>query len=271
MRLFREVLTDGGVAVVNADSDYAEAVRKVCAERKTRVIEYGEKARHIRLEARRPLQNGQFVAVNIFGERYELELPLVGDFQASNALCALGLVIAADPDNRLLHMQGVHALERLQSVRGRLEYAASLPGGAAIYVDYAHTPDGLETMLKAVRPHAHGKLHVVFGCGGDRDRGKRPLMGGIAVRLADKVIVTDDNPRTEDAAFVRSEIMKGAPGATEIGGRRDAIRAAVKGLGPNDLLVVAGKGHEQGQIVGREVLPFDDVTEVRAAVAEMAK
>jgi len=270
MRLFREVLIDKGVAVINADSDHAEAVRKVCAERKLRVIDYGERAKDIKLETRKPLQSGQFVGVSILGERYEFELPLVGDFQASNALCALGLVIAEDPDNRLLHMQCVHALERLQSVRGRLEFAATLPNGAAVYVDFAHSPDGLETMLKAMRPHAHKKLHVVFGCGGDRDRGKRPMMGEIATRLADRVIVTDDNPRTEDPTFVRSEIMKGAPAALEVAGRAAAIRLAVRALGPNDVLVVAGKGHEQGQIVGKEVLPFDDVTEVKAAVAEVA-
>lgn len=271
MRLFREVLEADGVAVVNDDSDHAEAVRRVCAERKLRVIGYGEKGSDIRLEKRRPLADGQFMALSVFGERYELELPLVGDFQASNALCALGLIIAAEPGNRLLHMQGVYTLERLQPVRGRLELAGKHPNGAAIYVDYAHTPDGLETMLKALRPHAHKKLHVVFGCGGDRDRGKRPLMGEIAARLADTAIVTDDNPRTEDAALIRAEVMKGAKGAAEIAGRREAIRAAIRALGPEDILVIAGKGHEQGQIVGREILPFDDVAEARAAVLEQTK
>jgi UDP-N-acetylmuramoyl-L-alanyl-D-glutamate--2,6-diaminopimelate ligase len=273
-RLFGEMMDRDGVAVINADSDYAHRIREICQKRGIRTIEYGEKANDIRLARRKPLQDGQFIELHVFGERYELELPLVGDFQASNALCALGLVIAEDPADRGLHIQGVYALERLQSVRGRLEFAAKHPNGAAIYVDYAHSPDGLETMLKALRPHTHKNLHVVFGCGGDRDRGKRPMMGEIAMRLADKVIVTDDNPRTEDAAAVRSEIMKACADytkVTEIAGRRDAIRAAIDRLGPQDVLVIAGKGHEQGQIVGKEILPFDDVTEAKAAVLEVTK
>jgi UDP-N-acetylmuramoyl-L-alanyl-D-glutamate--2,6-diaminopimelate ligase len=264
-------LPEDGVAVVNMDVPLSSRVKSICAGRGIRVIEIGQKGRDIRLSHHKPLPTGQFIDISVFGERYELELPLVGTFQAENALMALALVLAEDPDNRLLHMQGVYALERLQSVRGRLEFAARLPNGATVYVDYAHTPDGLETMLAALRPHAPQKLHVVFGCGGDRDRGKRPMMGGIAMRLADKVIVTDDNPRTEDAAFVRGEIMQGCPGATEIAGRRDAIRAAVRGLEPDDVLVVAGKGHEQGQIVGKEILPFDDVTEAKNAVLEMTR
>lgn len=280
LRLFSEVLTEDGVAVVNRDMPYFDAVAEVCKKRGIRVIDFGTTAKDIRLVRQRPLPDGQFIELSLFGERYELELPLVGDFQVSNALCALGLVLAAEPDNRLLHIQAVYALERLQSVRGRLEFAAKHPKGASVYVDYAHTPDGLETMLKALRPHTAGKLHVVFGCGGDRDRGKRPMMGEIAVKLADAVIVTDDNPRTEDAGFVRSEIMKGCiaamaadarPAATEIAGRREAIRAAVRTLGPEDVLVIAGKGHEQGQIVGKEILPFDDVTEARNAVLEVMK
>ncbi len=271
LRLFSEVLMDGGVAVINSDMPDADALRAVCKKRGLRVIDFGVKARDIRLVKHKPLADGQFLELMVMGERYELELPLVGDFQASNALCALGLVIAADPDNRLLHMQSIYVLERLQSVRGRLEFAARHPNGASIYVDYAHTPDGLETMLKALRPHTSKQLHVVFGCGGDRDRGKRPMMGEVALRLADKVIVTDDNPRTEDAAAVRGEIMKGAAGATEIAGRREAIRAAIRHLKQGDVLVIAGKGHEQGQIVGTEILPFDDVSEVRVAVLEVSQ
>lgn len=271
MRLFREVMMEGGVAVINRDMPCFDTVANICKQRGIRVIDFGTTAKDICLSKQRPLLDGQFIEIFVFGERYELELPLVGDFQASNALCALGLVLAEDPDNRLLHMQGVYALERLQSVRGRLEFAAKHPKGASIYVDYAHTPDGLETMLKALRPHTPKRLHVVFGCGGDRDRGKRPMMGAIAARLADNVIVTDDNPRTEDAAAIRAEVMHGAAGATEISGRREAIRAAIRNLEHDDVLVIAGKGHEQGQIVGKEVLPFDDVTEARAAVLEVTK
>jgi UDP-N-acetylmuramoyl-L-alanyl-D-glutamate--2,6-diaminopimelate ligase len=264
-RLFSEVLTPDGVAVICMDTPYSRKLREICDARGLRVIEVGTNARDIRLNVQKPLPHGQYLDIDVMGQRYTLELPLVGDFQALNALTALGLVIAADPDNAALHMQGVHALERLQSVRGRLEYAASTQNGAAIYVDYAHTPDGLETMLHALRPHTTGKLHVVFGCGGDRDRGKRPMMGEIAARLADVAIVTDDNPRTEDAAFIRSEVMQGCPQAREIAGRREAIRFAVENLEAGDVLVIAGKGHEQGQIVGSEILPFDDVTEAKAA------
>lgn len=264
-RLFSEVLTPDGVAVICMDTPYSQKLRKICDARGLRVIEVGTNARDIRLNVQKPLPHGQYLDIDVMGQRYTLELPLVGDFQALNALTALGLVIAADPDNAALHMQGVHALERLQSVRGRLEYAASTQNGAAIYVDYAHTPDGLETMLHALRPHTTGKLHVVFGCGGDRDRGKRPMMGEIAARLADVAIVTDDNPRTEDAAFIRSEVMQGCPAAREIAGRREAIRFAVENLADGDVLVIAGKGHEQGQIVGSDILPFDDVTEAKAA------
>lgn len=270
-RLFTEVLAEDGIAVINADTPYSKEFRRLCEQRGIRVIDVGDNATDIRINARRPLPEGQFIDIHVMGERYELELPLVGAFQSANALLALGLVLAQDPDNRLLQMQGVYALERLEPVRGRLELAARHPSGAPIFVDYAHTPDGLETMLNAMRPHTAGRLHVVFGCGGDRDRGKRPMMGDIATRLADRVIVTDDNPRTEDATFVRNEIMKAAKGATEIAGRKAAIRYAIEDLEADDILVIAGKGHEQGQIVGREILPFDDVTEAKNAVLELTK
>jgi UDP-N-acetylmuramoyl-L-alanyl-D-glutamate--2,6-diaminopimelate ligase len=268
-RLFGEVLSSQGTAVICMDTPYSQQLRQICDARGIRVIEVGTAAKDIRLNAQEPLPHGQFLDIDVMGQRYTLELPLVGDFQAMNALTALGLVIAAAPGNAALHMQGVHAMEHLHSVRGRLEFAARIKNGAAIYVDYAHTPDGLETMLKSVRPHTTGKLHVVFGCGGDRDRGKRPMMGEIAARLADIAIVTDDNPRTEDAAFIRSEVMQGCPQAREIAGRRDAIRLAIQDLAAGDVLVIAGKGHEQGQIVGSEILPFDDVTEAKTAAEKL--
>jgi UDP-N-acetylmuramoyl-L-alanyl-D-glutamate--2,6-diaminopimelate ligase len=273
-RLFTDILPEGGVAVINADSDHGPALKALCEDHKIRVLDYGRGAAHLRLAGQTPLPHGQKLALEVMGARHAVDLPLVGDFQAMNALCALGLVLAQDPDNKGLQAKAVQALGGLQSVRGRLEFAARTPKGGAVYVDYAHTPDGLETMLKALRPHTPGRLHVVFGCGGDRDRGKRPMMGDIAMRFADSVIVTDDNPRTEDAAFVRSEIMTGCKAAPqqaqlrEIGGRRAAIRAAVRALGAQDVLVIAGKGHEQGQIVGKEVLPFDDVAEAKMAVLE---
>jgi UDP-N-acetylmuramoyl-L-alanyl-D-glutamate--2,6-diaminopimelate ligase len=193
-----------------------------------------------------------------------VELPLLGDFQASNGLVAAALVIGlgGEPDKVFA------ALEKLKGAPGRLQKVAWAAAGASIYVDYAHTPDSLEKVLSAVRPHVAGKLHVVFGCGGDRDQGKRPLMGAVAARLADHVIITDDNPRSEDAAAIRSQVLAGAPGAREIANRGDAIRAAVASLGKGDILVIAGKGHETGQVVGTEVRPFSDTYEaIRSALS----
>jgi UDP-N-acetylmuramoyl-L-alanyl-D-glutamate--2,6-diaminopimelate ligase len=157
-------------------------------------------------------------------------------------------------------------LPRLKGVRGRMELAARLPNGAAAYVDYAHTPDALERLLSALRPHTAGKLHIVLGAGGDRDRGKRPLMGEVADRLADRITVTDDNPRGEDAPSIRASVLSGAPGAREIGDRAGAIEAALNDLGPGDVLVVAGKGHEQGQTISGVVYPFDDISVIRGLV-----
>jgi UDP-N-acetylmuramoyl-L-alanyl-D-glutamate--2,6-diaminopimelate ligase len=191
------------------------------------------------------------------GRQVAVFLHLPGRFQADNALIAAALAEG-------LGLSGVlDRLPLLRGVRGRMELAARLPNGAAAYVDYAHTPDALERLLMALRPHTSGRLHVVFGAGGDRDRGKRPLMGQAAVRLADRVIVTDDNPRSEDAALIRADILAACPDALQIGDRAKAIEAALNGLARGDVLVVAGKGHEQGQIVGADVLPFDDVAVIR--------
>ncbi len=192
-----------------------------------------------------------------------MKLPLAGDFQASNALVAAGLAIGlGDPAEKVLA-----ALAHLKGAAGRLEKVAYAKSGAAIYVDYAHTPDALETVLKAIRQHVKNRLHVVFGCGGDRDKGKRPLMGAAAMRFADDMIVTDDNPRSEDPAVIRSEVLAGAPGAREIGDRAQAIHDAIASLAVGDILVIAGKGHEAGQIVGKEIRPFLDKDEaVKAAL-----
>ena len=190
------------------------------------------------------------------GVRHEFLLPLPGRFQADNALLAAGLAIVAGTTDAL------DRLATLRGVRGRMELAANLPNGAAVYVDYAHTPDALDRLLAALRPHTAGRLHMVFGAGGDRDPGKRPLMGA-AARVADRAIVTDDNPRSEDPAAIRRAILAALPGAIEIGDRAAAIAAAMNGLAPGDVLVVAGKGHEQGQTVGTTVLPFDDASIVR--------
>jgi UDP-N-acetylmuramoyl-L-alanyl-D-glutamate--2,6-diaminopimelate ligase len=180
----------------------------------------------------------------------------------SNALVAAGLVLSTGGDEKLV----MHALQSLKGARGRLELVGRTSAGAAVFVDYAHKPDALENALASLRPYTRGRLHVVFGCGGDRDRAKRPIMGEIATRLADSVFVTDDNPRTEDPAAIRAAIMAAAPGAIEIGSRAEAIRTAVGALKEGDVLVVAGKGHEEGQKIGKQVLPFSDHEAVKAAI-----
>ena len=195
---------------------------------------------------------------------HKIDLPLAGSFQASNALVAAGLAIGLGDEVKRVFA----ALERIAGAPGRLERVAMTANGASIYVDYAHTPDALETVLVAIRPHVVGKLHVVFGCGGDRDKGKRPLMGAAAAKFADDVIVTDDNPRSENPNQIRKEILAGCPGAQEIGDRAEAIRAGSGGAETGDVLVIAGKGHETGQIVGPETRPFSDRDEaIKAAAA----
>ena len=190
-------------------------------------------------------------------------MPLIGTFQAENVLAALALATTCDADLDC----AIADLPRLRGVPGRMEYVGTSPGGGAVYVDYSHKPGALETVLEALRPHTENELWVVFGCGGDRDRGKRPQMGAIATRLAEHVIITDDNPRSEDPAAIRREILAAAPQAREIGDRGEAIAEAVAGLRPGDVLVIAGKGHERGQTVGGQTLPFDDRDVARAAVA----
>ncbi|MBI4967590.1 MAG: UDP-N-acetylmuramoyl-L-alanyl-D-glutamate--2,6-diaminopimelate ligase [Rhodospirillales bacterium] len=263
-RLFTEVLAPGAVAVLNADSPEFERLAADCRSRHHHVIDYGRNALALRLVEAAPDGQDQTLTIEILGRRRHIRLPLVGGFQAMNALAALGLAIATGAKDE----DALVVLAQLSGVPGRLQGAALRANGAAIYVDYAHTPDALETVLTALRPHAPGRLVVLFGCGGDRDPGKRPMMGAIAKRLADRVIVTDDNPRSEDPAAIRRQILAACPQAIEIGSRADAISQAVADLKAGDLLLVAGKGHEQGQIVGDRVLPFDDVREARRAVAE---
>jgi UDP-N-acetylmuramoyl-L-alanyl-D-glutamate--2,6-diaminopimelate ligase len=197
--------------------------------------------------------------LDILGRRHAIRLPLVGAFQAMNALAALGLAIATG----IPADAAVAALERLHGVRGRVERVAVLANGAPVFVDYAHTPDGLDKVLTALRPHAARRLVCVFGAGGDRDPTKRPLMGRVVARLADRAVVTDDNPRGEDPAAIRRAILAACPGAVEIGDRRRAIEVAIGGLSAGDLLVIAGKGHEQGQTIAGVVHPFDDAAVVR--------
>ena len=266
LRLFTDLLRDGGLAVINADVPEAEAIKAAVAERDVTVLSYGQAGHALRLIERTPSSDGQALTLDVLGERHSVQLPLAGTFQASNVMAALGLAIAtgAAPGAALA------ALPHLAGVHGRMELVARTPNGAAVYVDYAHTPDALETVLTALRPHTKGRLFVVFGCGGDRDPGKRPLMGDAAQRLADVAIVTDDNPRNEDPAAIRQQALAAAPDAREIGNREDAIAQAVEELGPGDLLVIAGKGHETGQTVGGEVLPFDDRAVAQAAVAALS-
>jgi UDP-N-acetylmuramoyl-L-alanyl-D-glutamate--2,6-diaminopimelate ligase len=255
LRLFETLLPRGGTAVLNADSDAFGAFAAAAVLAGQTVLSVGQNGQGLRLQERTLLPDGQRLRLRCGEAGYEIMLPLAGAFQASNALVAAGLCIAAGGAPEAV----LEALEHIEGAPGRLQRVGARPGGGEAYVDYAHTPDGLQTVLTALRPHARGRLIVVFGAGGDRDRGKRPLMGQAASRLADVVIVTDDNPRSEVPASIRAEILKAAPGAREIADRREAIREACLLLGDGDVLVVAGKGHEQGQIVGDVVHPFDDV------------
>ena len=263
LRLFAEVVRDGGAVVVWADDPNADRVIDLARARNLRLISVGEHGETLRLTAREPTLLGQGLTIHADGRDHKVTLPLIGAYQAANALTAAGLVIATGGDVAAT----IAALGRLSPVRGRLERAVITRTGAPVYVDYAHTPDALDAAIAALKPHVTGRLIVVFGAGGDRDAGKRELMGKSAAAGVDVVIVTDDNPRSEDPAAIRAEVLSGAPGATEIGDRRAAIAAAVEMAGAQDIVLVAGKGHEQGQIVGDLVLPFDDVTVARECAA----
>jgi UDP-N-acetylmuramoyl-L-alanyl-D-glutamate--2,6-diaminopimelate ligase len=259
-RLFTALLMPGGYAVLNGDSAEFSRLDGLCRNGGHPVISYGvDPAADLRLVAREPRGERQFLVLEVFGRRHELVLLLAGEFQAMNALAALGLVVATGG----AVAAATAALTGLTGVPGRLQFVAGHEGGAAIVVDYAHTPDALATVLTALRPHARSRLAVLFGCGGDRDAGKRPLMGEVATRLADRVYVTDDNPRTEPPAAIRRAILEAAPNAIEIGDRREAIATAIAELAAGDLLVIAGKGHETGQIIGTETYPFDDAAIAR--------
>lgn len=264
-RLFSDLLEADGAAVLNADTPEFAALSGICSDHGQRVIGYGLAGREITVRAVEPAAHGQRLSLSVLGRDSDIELPLVGRFQAWNVLCALGMVIGSGSDRDA----ALEAISGLEGVPGRLQHVATTAGGVPVFVDYAHTPDALETVLRALRPHAESRLVCVFGCGGDRDRGKRPVMGELAGRLADRAIVTDDNPRTEAPASIRAEVLTGSARLEEIGDRRAAIRAAVAELRSGDVLVVAGKGHEQGQIIGTEIRPFDDAAEVRTAVAEL--
>jgi UDP-N-acetylmuramoyl-L-alanyl-D-glutamate--2,6-diaminopimelate ligase len=263
MMLFEQLLPRGAPVVINADMPEADLINRRCTAKGLVPFTVGEKGTHIRILHSQQTDNGQMLRLAMADGEHDVPLPLVGDFQASNAVVAAGLVIVTGGELALVR----HALASLKGATGRLELVAKTADGASVYVDYAHTPDAIETALKALRPSVAGKLHVVFGCGGDRDKGKRPLMAAAADRFADVVIVTDDNPRTEDAAIIRRETLTGAPRALEVADRAEAIATAVAKLAVGDVLLVAGKGHELGQIVGHVTKPFSDHDAVRAAVA----
>ena len=263
LRLFSELTPRGAPAVINADSPERDAFESGARKAGLDIVSVGWRGEDLKIRELMPRPTGQRMFLTWRGEEVELDLPLIGEFQALNALCAAGLALATGTPLQSV----VRGLEGLKPVKGRLEFVGETKAGAGVFVDYAHTPDGLDVLLRAARPHTAGRLVVVFGCGGDRDRTKRPIMGQIAARQADDVIVTDDNPRTENADAIRQAVLAGCPGARDIGDRRRAILTAVSELRAGDTLLIAGKGHETGQIVGRVVLPFSDQDTAREGLS----
>jgi UDP-N-acetylmuramoyl-L-alanyl-D-glutamate--2,6-diaminopimelate ligase len=263
MRLFDEVIQANGTAVVwTGDAKSAEVIERA-QRRGLKLLTVGPDAEDIRLVSRQSTPLGQQLVLGHAGKEYKFSLPLIGAYQMNNVLTAAGLALATGAD----WATTLAGMGRVSPVRGRLERAVISRGGAPVYIDYAHTPDAVEAAIEALRPHVEGRLITVLGAGGDRDEGKRPEMGAVAARLSDVVIVTDDNPRSEEPAAIRSAVLAGAPHATDIGDRREAIAAAIAMAKAGDIVLVAGKGHEQGQIIGDKVLPFDDVTVARECAA----
>ena len=263
LRLFQALLPAGAPAVVNVDAPRAEDVAAVARRRGLPLITVGETGETLRLANLKRDGFAQALSLVHDGAVYDVKLPLVGTYQVANALVAAGLALAVGEDPNVV----IPALAQLAGVKGRLEIVGERNGGLAV-VDYAHKPEALEAALDGLRPFVSGKLICVFGCGGDRDRGKRPIMGAISAERADVTIVTDDNPRTEEPASIRAEILVAAPGAIEIGDRAEAIDAAVTMMQPGDVVLVAGKGHETGQIVGNTVRPFSDHDCLRQALSK---
>jgi UDP-N-acetylmuramoyl-L-alanyl-D-glutamate--2,6-diaminopimelate ligase len=259
MRLFEELLPTDKPPVIWTDDPKSDEVIERVGKRGHPLLTVGRKGETIRLVEQSPSPLGQTLMLEHAGKSYRLALPLIGAYQASNVLTAAGLVLATGGE----WAQTFSAMQRVAPVRGRLERAVITGAGVPVYVDYAHTPDALEAAIAALKPHVEARLIIVFGAGGDRDVGKRPEMGTVASRLADVVIVTDDNPRSEDPARIRADILAGASGAVEVGGRREAIAEAIRLAGAGDIILIAGKGHETGQIVGDRVLPFDDALVAR--------
>jgi len=266
MGLFRRLLPEDGVAVVNLDDPRGLEVAEVAFDAGQLVLGVGHgDGADIRIVGQRFDATGQEMRVEHQGRIHQVRLDLIGGFQAENVLVAVGLAMALGETLADI----IPVLPRLQTVRGRMQHAATRENGATVFVDYAHTPEALATACKALRPHVLGRLVVVFGAGGDRDRGKRPQMGAAARNNADQVIVTDDNPRSEDPDLIRRAILAEVPDATDVADRAEAILRGVDALGPGDVLLIAGKGHETGQIVGDTVYPFDDVEQASVAVAAL--
>ena len=263
--LFRRVLPPDGTAVINIDDPRGAEMRAIAAARGQAVLTVGRGTGELSLLAQRFDATGQDLRFTWAGETHQARLELIGGFQAENVLVAAGLAIACGAAAEAVF----RTLPELVTVRGRMQLAATRGNGAAVFVDYAHTPAAVATALQALRPHVMGRLVAIIGAGGDRDRAKRPLMGAAAAEQADLVFVTDDNPRSEDPAAIRAAVMEGAPEAIEVGDRAEAILRGVDALGPGDALLIAGKGHETGQVVGDDVLPFDDAEQASVAVAAL--
>ena len=271
-RLFSECLAEDGIAVLNADAPEYETLKK---QSRGQVISYGYKGEHLKILKTEPLPTGTQAELKIFGHTYNITIPLIGAFQLSNILCALGLsFLTAAPDKSLIDAS-IEAIKTIKPAKGRLDPVPGHPKNAQIYIDYAHTPDALETILKTLRPHTKGRLHCVFGCGGDRDKAKRPAMGRIAFDHCESVIITDDNPRSEKPVDIRNEILSGLPQikhnktVLEIGDRAAAIDQSIQTLDHNDTLVIAGKGHETGQILESGIVEFDDYKEAEKAIKKL--
>jgi len=262
LRLFSDVLMSQGTAVLNADDPKFRRINEVCRQRGIQVISYGHRGSDYRIKKITPTLEGLAIQADIMGQSQHFMLHMVGGFQAMNALAALGLYVGCGGSIE----DGLKHLPHLHSVPGRVEKVANHPSGAAVFVDYAHTPAALGNVLRTMRPHTKGRLAVVFGCGGDRDKGKRPEMGKMASEFADDVIITDDNPRSENPAVIRAEVMAGAPQAKNIADRADAIASSIKALQKGDVLLIAGKGHEKTQIIGDKIVPFDDAEIARYTV-----
>ena len=266
LRLFSELAPKACPAVVNADSDQRLFFEAAAQEAGLNLVSVGWRGEDLKIEELMPKATGQRLFLNWRGDKAAIDLPLIGEFQALNALTAAGLALANGLDLQTV----ATGMSKLEPVKGRLEYVGETADGAGVFVDYAHTPAGLDVLIRAARPHTAGRLVVVFGCGGDRDRGKRPLMGEVAAKHADVVIVTDDNPRSEDPAAIRKDVLVAVPEGIEIGDRGKAIEHAIADLQKGDTLLIAGKGHETGQIIGDTVVPFSDQDVARAALKEGA-